>query len=303
MVRWIFGIICGLLLGSARADELPAVVAAVEPAIVTIRSGTARQSVGAGFLVNPDGILVTNKHVVGKEKTVSVELLGKQKYDGEVIYTDPAFDLALVKLPVHNLPVLTIGDLSQVKKGAGVVAIGAPLGQSQSVTRGIISNLDVEVQGQHYLQTDAALNPGNSGGPLLDEEGRVIGVCTAILKNAQNVGLVIPITEVLEVLEGQHISVVTGLQTKDVALAPTTGAAPPQRGPARIRELSPAVTYTVLGLLAAGIALTVVLLVRGRNRRRCQRLEPDPVITLGPPPERRPQPTAEPEPDIDIELH
>ncbi|MHB9108185.1 MAG: S1C family serine protease [Armatimonadota bacterium] len=303
MLRWAIGIICCLLLlGSARADELTAVVAAVEPAIVTIRSGAARQSVGAGFLVNPDGILVTNKHVVGKEKTVSVELLGKQKYDGDVLYTDPDFDLALVKLPVHNLPVLTIGDLSQVKKGEGVVAIGAPLGQSQSVTRGIISNLDVEVQGQRYLQTDAALNPGNSGGPLLDDRGRVIGVCTAILKNAQNVGLVIPVSAVLEMLEGQRISVVTELKTKDVALKQTAGGAPAKGGHARRRSISPAVSYTVLGLLVVGIALTFTLMIRGRNRRRRRQSEPDPVITLGPPPDRQPRP-AEPEPDIDIELH
>lgn len=302
MVRWIFGIICCLLLGSARAAQLPEVVEAVEPAIVTIRSGTARQSVGAGFLVNPDGILVTNQHVVGKARTVSVELKDKQSYNGTVVYADATLDIALVKLPVHNLPVLEIGDLSRVKKGATVFAIGAPQGKSQTVTSGIISNLDVEVKGRHYLQTDTALNPGNSGGPLLDEQGRVIGVCTASLKDAQNVGLAIPITEVLKVLEREQISVVTGLQTKDVALQPSPGGKPPKRGPARMRGLSAAVVYSVLGLLAVGIALTVTLLIRGRRRRR-RRLDLDPVITLGPAPERRPAPEPEPEPDIEIELH
>lgn len=305
MVRLMLGMICCLfLLGSVQADELTAVVAAVDPAIVTIHSGAVKQSLGTGFLVNPDGIVVTNKHVVGREKTVTVDLLEKHQFTGDVFYTDPKYDLALVRLPVHNLPVLAIGDLSQVKKGEAVVAIGNALGQPHAVTRGIISSLDAEVQGVHYLQTDAALNPGNSGGPLLDDQGRVIGVCTAIVKNAQSVGLAIPVTAVLEMLEDQHVSVVTDLKTTDIALKPTTASTPAKRGRARVRELPPMVTYMLFGLLVVGIALTVTLMLRGRNRRRRrQLLEQEPDITLGPAPDRERQPAPAPEPDIDIELH
>lgn len=303
MVRWLIGSICCLLLlGSARADELTTVVAAVDPAIVIIHSGAAQQALGTGFLVNPDGIVVTNKHVVGKEQTVTVDLLDKHQFKGEVIYTDPKFDLALVRLPVHNLPVLTIGDLSQVKKGEAVLAIGNALGQPHSVTRGIISSLDAEVQGTHYLQTDAALNPGNSGGPLLDDQGHVIGVCTAIVKNAQSVGLAIPVSAVIAMLEDQHVSVVTDLKTK-AALRQTTAGATATGRHARKRVLPPVVSYAVLGLLVVGIALTFTLMLRGRNRRRRRQLEPEPIITLGPAPERQPKPAVEPEPDIDIELH
>jgi len=301
MQRWsigiILGMICCLLPGRATADALADAIAAVDPAIVTLHSGTGRQAVGAGFLVNPDGILVTNKHVVGSQRTVTVDLLGDRRYEGDVFYTDPTFDLALVRLPVHNLPVLAVGDLSRMKKGDTVVAIGTALGQPHSVTRGIISNLDTVVQDRHYLQTDAALNPGNSGGPLLDEQGRVIGVCTAIVKNAQNVGLVVPISPVLDMLERQHIAVVTDLANTAIALVPTVGDAPAPGGHALPRGISPPVAYVILGVVVLVLGLVIARQALRRRRRLLREREPE--ITLDPAPVSIP----EPEPDLDIELH
>jgi S1-C subfamily serine protease len=293
MLRWSIGtiIICCLLSCCARADELAEVIAAVDPAIVTIHSGAGRQSVGAGFLVNPEGWLVTNKHVVGSQRTVTVDLLGDRSYEGEVLYLDPKYDLALVRLPVHNLPVLTIGDLSRLKKGDTVIAIGTALGQPHTVTRGIVSNLDIVVKEVHYLQTDAALNPGNSGGPLLDERGRVIGVCTATVKNAQSVGLAIPISAVLDMLESQRVAVVADLENTDIALK-LTGAAPDTGGRVLPQGITPAVAYAILGVVILGLGLVITRQLLRRRRRRL--LEREPEITLG---------SAPPEPDIDIQLH
>jgi len=292
MHRWIIGIICCLLLpGIARADELADVVAAVDPAIVTIHGGAGGKAVGAGLIVNPVGMLVTNKHVVGNERTVKVELLGDRSYKGEVLYADPKYDLALVQLPVHNLPVLTFGNLEQLKKGDTVIAIGTALGQPHTVTRGIVSNLDVEVKGQHYLQTDAALNPGNSGGPLLDERGRVIGVCTAMVKNAESVGLAVPISNVLDMLERQGVAVAAELENSEIALKPD-GAAADAGGHVLPRGVSPPVVYAILGGVVLVLGLVIARQILRRRRRRLREREPE--ITFG---------GSAPEPDIDIELH
>jgi len=292
MHRWVIGILCCLLLpGSARADELSDVVAAVDPAIVTIHGGASGKSVGAGFLVNPDGLLVTNKHVVGAEHTVSVELLGDHSYQGEVIYADPKYDLALVQLPIHNFPVLTFGDLAKLKKGDTVIAIGTALGQPHTVTRGIISNLDIAVKEQHYLQTDAALNPGNSGGPLLDERGHVIGVCTAMVKNAQSVGLAVPISDVLAMLERRGVAVVAELGNSKIALKPD-GAAADSGGHVLPRGITPPVAYAILGGVVLVLGLVITRQILRRRRRRLREREPEIIFD-----------SAAPEPDIDIELH
>ena len=299
MTRLFISVSCFLLLiGSVWADNLADMVATVDPAIVTIRAG---QALGTGFLVNPDGMVITNQHVVGTETTVSVELLNNKTFTADVIYTDPSLDLALVRLPVHNLPVLTIADPAGIKKGQTVIAIGTALGQAHTVTRGIVSNLDVTVAGRHFLQTDAALNHGNSGGPLLDEQGHVIGINTAIVKEAEKVGLAIPVTTLLTLLEQQHVAAVTSL-LNSAALRPTTAGAPPHAAKPMLRTLPPWAAPLLLGIILALIAVMVVLRRRRRRRPALQAKPdegPEPEIYLQPEPEK----DAEKEADLDIELH
>lgn len=152
---------------------------------------------GSGFIIRSDGYILTNEHVVRDAQTLKVTLYGGKKYDGRVIGTDPQTDLAVVKIDAKNLPAVEMGDSNNLEPGQWVVAIGNPYGFHDTVTAGIISalgrSLDDPNQSGNLIQTDAAINPGNSGGPLVDLDGKVIGINEAIIANAQGLGFAIPI--------------------------------------------------------------------------------------------------------------
>ena len=155
---------------------------------------------GSGFILSPDGKLLTNAHVVDGTKEVKVTLKDGQVYEGKVVGTDPMTDVAVVKINASNLPTVDIGSAEQLNPGEWAIAIGNPLGLDNTVTVGIISALgrsssEVGVPDKRvrFIQTDAAINPGNSGGPLLNAQGQVIGINTAIRADAQGLGFAIPI--------------------------------------------------------------------------------------------------------------
>ncbi len=155
---------------------------------------------GSGFILTPDGQLLTNAHVVDGTETVKVTLKDGQVYQGKVLGTDPMTDVAVVKIEAEDLPTVDIGSAEQLNPGEWAIAIGNPLGLDNTVTVGIISALgrsstEVGVPDKRvrFIQTDAAINPGNSGGPLLNAQGQVIGINTAIRADAQGLGFAIPI--------------------------------------------------------------------------------------------------------------
>jgi len=159
---------------------------------------------GSGFVVSADGYMLTNNHVIADANEIRVLLPGfEEDFEAEVVGTDPATDLAVLKIEHDEaLPYLEFGDSDNVRVGAWAIAIGNPLGQlAGSLTVGIVSakgRSDLRIQGgtpryQDFIQTDAAINFGNSGGPLVDIHGRVIGVNTAINASGQNIGFAIPI--------------------------------------------------------------------------------------------------------------
>lgn len=152
---------------------------------------------GSGFIIRSDGYILTNEHVVRDAQTLKVTLFGGKKYDGRVIGTDPQTDLAVVKIDGKNLPAVEMGDSGKLEPGEWVVAIGNPYGFHDTVTAGIISALGRSLEDPNksgnLIQTDAAINPGNSGGPLVDLNGKVIGINEAIIANAQGLGFAIPI--------------------------------------------------------------------------------------------------------------
>lgn len=158
------------------------------------------QGTGSGFILSQDGQVMTNAHVVEGAKTVTVTLNDGRTFEGDVIGTDPVTDVAVVKINGENLPTAPLGSTEGLAAGQWAIAIGNPLGLDNTVTAGIISALgrtssqvgisDKRVQ---FIQTDAAINPGNSGGPLLDAQGKVIGMNTAIRAGAQGLGFAIPI--------------------------------------------------------------------------------------------------------------
>ena len=156
---------------------------------------------GSGVIIKPDGYILTNYHVVKKADKINVTLNNERKYEGKLVAEDSYSDLAVIKIDTGNLPVAEIGDSKTLRPGDWVIAIGSPLGLEHSVTLGIISAISRHVgvsfgaaQGAFkYIQTDAAINPGNSGGPLVNLEGKIIGINTFIIgHNAQNLNFAIP---------------------------------------------------------------------------------------------------------------
>ncbi|MDK3155703.1 HhoA/HhoB/HtrA family serine endopeptidase [Kamptonema cortianum] len=155
---------------------------------------------GSGFILNSNGEILTNAHVIDGADRVTVTLRDGREYEGSVLGTDPITDVAVVKIDANNLPTVRIGDAERLQPGEWAIAIGNPLGLDNTVTVGIISatgrsssQIGVPDKRVSFIQTDAAINPGNSGGPLLNQSGEVIGMNTAILRNAQGLGFSIPI--------------------------------------------------------------------------------------------------------------
>jgi S1-C subfamily serine protease len=155
---------------------------------------------GSGFIINANGQILTNSHVINGADTVTVKLKDGRTFQGRVLGEDPVTDVAVVKIDANNLPTLAVGNSDIVQPGEAVIAIGNPLGLDNTVTSGIISatgrsSTDIGDSSKRldYIQTDAAINPGNSGGPLLNARGEVIAMNTAIIKGAQGLGFAIPI--------------------------------------------------------------------------------------------------------------
>jgi len=175
---------------------------------------TVEQNIGSGFIVSQDGLIITNKHVVlDTEAKYKVLTNDKAEYDVEQIYRDPLNDLAIVKINAQNFKPLPLGDSTKLKLGQMAIAIGTPLGEFQNtVTVGVVSGLGRGITaGSQYegfveeldnvIQTDAAISPGNSGGPLLSSSGQAVGINTAIAGGGQNIGFAIPINVVKDLMK------------------------------------------------------------------------------------------------------
>jgi serine protease Do len=158
--------------------------------------GEPRRSTGSGFVIDPNGLIVTNAHVVEDAESMQVRLADGRRFTGKVVGQDSRVDLALVRIDgVSNLPTLPLGDSNRLRVGEFVLALGHPFGLEQSVSFGIVSRkgapLTVAAPGFDFIQTDAAINPGNSGGPLVNMAGQVVGVNSMAARNG-SIGFAIP---------------------------------------------------------------------------------------------------------------
>jgi S1-C subfamily serine protease len=231
------------------------------PAVVNLRAAGADSSrrsggSGSGFLITPDGFLLTNHHVVRGSNRLRVRLNDGREVNGHVVGADPWTDVAVVQAEESGLPHAELGESAGLRVGQLVVAIGSPFGFDSTVTAGVISALGRTLRSitghlvDNVIQTDAALNPGNSGGPLLDSQGRVIGMNTAIIHSAQGICFAIPITMVKRIFPQlmQHGRVVRGylgMHGRDVPIA---------RAVARILGLNQETGVEVTGLEQDGPA-------------------------------------------------
>jgi len=160
-----------------------------------------QQGLGSGVIVSADGLILTNNHVVEQADEIKVELSDERQFEAEVVGTDPKSDIAVIRVKQKNLPAIAVADSSKVRVGDVVLAVGSPFGLTHSVTMGIISatgraNVGIIEGGyEDFLQTDAAINPGNSGGALINMQGELVGINTAIASRSggyQGIGFAIP---------------------------------------------------------------------------------------------------------------
>lgn len=202
------------VLAATCADPLTVVFDRVSPSVVSIQAMKINKAkpqrrfetvVGSGVIIDRDGQVLTNAHVVDGAASLSVTLDTKDKVAARVIGLDPVLDLALLRLET-SLPLTSarLGDSAGLKVGEEVVAIGNPIGLDQTMTRGIVSGLNRILPGvsdQPMIQTDAPINPGNSGGPLVDRCGSVVGINTFISDDAQSIGFAVPVNAIKGVLK------------------------------------------------------------------------------------------------------
>src|SRR5262245_32912208 len=187
----------------AYSRAVVGVVDKVGPAVVSIRVKTRRarsapsagEGAGSGVIVTPDGYVLTNNHVVDQASEVKVSLTDGSTLPAQIVGMDPATDLAVVRIDSPHLPMAGLGDSASLRVGQLAIAIGNPLGFQSTVSTGVISALGRALRTQsgrlieNVIQTDVPLNPGNSGGPLVDSRGRVIGINSAMIYMAQGISV------------------------------------------------------------------------------------------------------------------
>jgi S1-C subfamily serine protease len=216
----------------AFSRSVVSVAEKLRPAVVNLRVGRGmRGGSGSGVLFTPDGFLLTNHHVVQGHEAVRVRLSDGTELSGKVIGNDPWTDLAVVQAEGDSFPYAALGDSAKLKVGQLAVAIGSPLGFESTVTAGVISALGRTLRSvsghlvDNVIQTDAALNPGNSGGPLVDSRGRVVGINTAVIQPAQGICFAVPVNTAKTILpqllrHGRVVRGYLGLHVRQVPIAP-----------------------------------------------------------------------------------
>ncbi|XGB39847.1 MAG: trypsin-like peptidase domain-containing protein [Cyanobacteria bacterium LVE1205-1] len=233
---------------------------------------------GSGFIMNQNGLILTNAHVVNRADRVTVTLKDGRKLNGKVQGTDEITDLAVVKIdPKGGVPVAALGDSDRVQVGDWAIAVGNPLGLDNTVTLGIISTLrrssaeaGIPNKRLDFIQTDAAINPGNSGGPLVNNQGQVIGINTAIRADAMGIGFAIPINKARDIAQrlergeqiahpylGIQMATLTTEDAKEANQDPNTSLLLPEVNGVLVVRVLPGTPAAISGLRRGDVIVNV----------------------------------------------
>lgn len=233
---------------------------------------------GSGFIMNQNGLILTNAHVVNRADRVTVTLKDGRKLNGKVQGTDEITDLAVVKIdPKGGVPVAALGDSNRVQVGDWAIAVGNPLGLDNTVTLGIISTLrrssaeaGIPNKRLDFIQTDAAINPGNSGGPLVNNQGQVIGINTAIRADAMGIGFAIPINKARDIAQrlergeqiahpylGIQMATLTTEDAKEANQDPNTSLLLPEVNGVLVVRVLPGTPAAISGLRRGDVIVNV----------------------------------------------
>jgi S1-C subfamily serine protease len=243
---------------SMLSRDLRALVARVAPSVVSV---THRRGQGSGLVLAQDGFLLTNCHVAQRARgTLRVGLADGREFPADLVGEDAASNLAVLRVPASGLPTLRLADSSQLGIGQIVVAVGNPLRFERSVSLGVISAIDrslpasADVLLEGLIQTDAAVNPGNSGGPLVDTEGAVVGINTAMIPYAQGIGFAVPAqtanwVAAILIQKGRVQRPYFGIAARSVELAPAMAADVGSKRAVLVAEVKPNTPASRAGLI------------------------------------------------------
>jgi serine protease Do len=267
----------------------------ITPTVVSIT--VPRAGAGSGVIIRADGIILTNWHVVAGAQTVLVGLADGRRLQGQVLGGDRGLDIAVVRVAAQNLPTAPLGDSDLLEPGQMAIAIGNPLGLERTVTTGVVSAVNRELPGarlEGLIQTDAAINPGNSGGPLLDSQGRVIGINTVVLQPrgagvvAVGLGFAVPINLAANVAQqiittGRVQLAYLGVSYIDITQEVAAQFRLPVNQGVVVLEVVPGSPAAQAGVQVEDIvtAINGVQVARGGDLRRTLRaLQPGATVTL-----------------------
>ncbi len=208
-ILWVLNLVT-LSAGATTEKTVSQIFTEQGKAVIVVSNlspGKVLQGFGTGFLVRPNGVFVTNFHVVERATAVSIKLPDKREFPVTgIVAINPDFDLAILKVEANNLPVVTLGDSDTVKVGERIIAIGSPMGLENTLSDGLISAIrEGENPGEKVFQITAPISPGSSGGALFNMKGEVIGVTFAQLTEGQNLNFAIPINYAKQLIRDRHI--------------------------------------------------------------------------------------------------
>lgn len=286
-------IVAGMFMVStivfANDAAMPIITEISSSAVVSIEAGSRT---GSGFFINASGFILTSGHIVKDTKQVLVILNNGESLKGEV-FIQGEKDYAIIKTSRNNTPSLRLGNSKTVKQGETILIMGSPKGLPNTASRGIVSNPSREVDGAQFMQIDASLNPGNSGGPIINMSGEVVGIATATMVDAQGIGFVLPIEDTFLTVLENRIPVNTSLNNEELALQQIKNDKVPMI-PSKLANLRG--YYLAAGI--GGFILVLVVCFHFRRKHKNRILEKDVTIEIRPPEKDEIK-----DEDIDITLH